>query len=434
MKLNNNNSWFVLLIISLVVLLLSYDINLFHAVNPSKFDNFQHDSESLVIGRLVRSYSDGINSSESRLGRFHGLPGDTNQNQTILFLKDDVGGHYKPYNSQIGLQGILFSNLDRFLSQYKITPDNRLRIYHFLSSFLFSLSLSIIIVIFYFELGIEAALVLLLSIALSKWPVYFAKNLYWLVSTMFMPMLIVFVYLKLNERKFNIPIFIPLILVFLFVFIKSTMGYEYISCVLLSTISPIIYYSIKNNWSKSLLFTRIFYVGAFGLAGFVLALFTHINQLENAFNDRELAIDTIKERVLARTQTEPETYLDTPYYESQKVSYVYVLYKQLTRGGSFRLKIPFFFWILFFAYISYKLLTGKEFIKDKNEIRTNTALIYATWFSLLAPLSWIILAKSHSYIHTYINNIVWYLPFMIFGFALVGVYWRPKIKKLLNRN
>jgi hypothetical protein len=49
------------------------------------------------------------------------------------------------------------------------------------------------------------------------------------------------------------------------------------------------------------------------------------------------------------------------------------------------------------------------------------ALIAATWFSILAPLSWYIIFKAHSFIHTHLNNILWQMPFVLFGFAVCGL-------------
>jgi hypothetical protein len=42
-------------------------------------------------------------------------------------------------------------------------------------------------------------------------------------------------------------------------------------------------------------------------------------------------------------------------------------------------------------------------------------------FSILAPLSWLIIFKAHSYVHTFMNNIVWQMPFTIYGFAVCGL-------------
>ena len=57
------------------------------------------------------------------------------------------------------------------------------------------------------------------------------------------------------------------------------------------------------------------------------------------------------------------------------------------------------------------------FIETKNNFN---ALIITFWVSIIAPLSWFILFKSHSYIHTHMNFIVWYMPFALLGYVLLG--------------
>ena len=52
--------------------------------------------------------------------------------------------------------------------------------------------------------------------------------------------------------------------------------------------------------------------------------------------------------------------------------------------------------------------------------RQNIALIWTTWFSILAPLSWYVIFKAHSYIHTHMSFLLWQMPFMFFGFAVFG--------------
>jgi hypothetical protein len=49
------------------------------------------------------------------------------------------------------------------------------------------------------------------------------------------------------------------------------------------------------------------------------------------------------------------------------------------------------------------------------------ALFHATWFSLLPPLSWLMLFKAHSYIHTNLNYVIWQMPFTLFGFAFCAM-------------
>jgi hypothetical protein len=53
--------------------------------------------------------------------------------------------------------------------------------------------------------------------------------------------------------------------------------------------------------------------------------------------------------------------------------------------------------------------------------RKTLALMSATWYSILAPLSWYVLFKPHSFIHTHVNTMAWQMPFTLLGFALCGL-------------
>lgn len=59
-------------------------------------------------------------------------------------------------------------------------------------------------------------------------------------------------------------------------------------------------------------------------------------------------------------------------------------------------------------------------LRDTPERRVSLGLIAATWFSLLAPLSWFVIFKAHSHIHVGMNQIAWHMPYVLFGFAIVG--------------
>ena len=89
--------------------------------------------------------------------------------------------------------------------------------------------------------------------------------------------------------------------------------------------------------------------------------------------------------------------------------------------GKELLKIEFGELILLFAIFSgLSLVSSKYSTTTVNNQKRNIALIATCWVSILAPLSWFILFKSHSYIHTHMNCIVWYMPFALFGYALIG--------------
>jgi len=433
MTINNKLYRVIFFFSSVLLLFLSFNYNFFRAVNPDKFYTFQSDSEALVIGRLVKSQNDGILSSEGRLGRYYGLSGDMNSNQTKKYQATLEGGKYGEYNSQIGFQGMVYSFMDEHLLEWGISPKYRIEIYHALNSLLFALVISIILLILYFDIGFESVLLIFLSILLSKWNVYFAKNMYWMVAFMFLPFMVVLLSCHLEEQGKKIYFFMVSVFAMIFVMLKSSMGYEYISTILISTVTPLVYYAVKNKWPKNLFIVRFSVLGVLSLLGFIFALYLHVNQLQVSAGSTEEGVAIIKERILARTQTTPESYLDTPYYDSQQASVFYVLYKFLLKEGSFRLKIPFLFWIILFAYISYKVYKEKAVLEIKSkDVLIYKSLIITTWFSFIGSLSWFVLAKSHSYIHN-INYIVWHLPFMIYGVALTGYYWREKIKKLITK-
>lgn len=413
-------------IISFVLLFLSFNYNLFHAVNPKKFYDFQSDSEALVIGRMVKSREDGIFSSQARMGRYYELPGDMNRNQERLYFTNTVEGKYGEYDSQLGLQGIIYSYLDSVLASTGLEPRSRYEIYHTVNSLIFCTVLLIIIMILYKDIGIKACAFIVFTILLSRWQVYFAKNFYWVIYMAFLPMLAVLVAYKLEENGRRISTWLVALLVCLLVFLKSLMGYEYISTILIATVTPLVYFAVKNHWHRKVFLTRFISIGSLGLLGFFLAILLHMYQLSLAYGGYNEAYEIVKERVLARTQADPEMFRGTPYYGSQIASYWEVLYIYLVKGGSFRMKIPFLFWILMFTGVSYNFWRrAGRFQHGIADQRIYKALIVTTWFSLLAALSWIILAKSHSEIHTQINYIVWHLPFMLFGCALLGKYWKP---------
>ncbi|KPJ92280.1 MAG: hypothetical protein AMJ55_10005 [Gammaproteobacteria bacterium SG8_15] len=426
----------ILFLVSLLAMFLSFNFNIFQAVNSDKFDNYQYNSESLVIGRLVKSRKDGVFSSEGRMGRYMGFEGDHHLNQTKLFVGDLTGGDYEEYDSQVGIQGILLSQLDVVLEKIGFKPIARLAIYHGIVSLLFALVLSTIIVILYFDIGVEASYFLLLTIVYSKWQVYIGNNLYWMMFAMFLPMVVVMIAYKMEEMGFNVKTLWVSLLVMFFVFLKGAMGYEFISTVLVSMLVPLVYFSVKNSWTMRKLLSRCVVIGLFGLLGFAVAFLLHIYQLTLATDSAEQALSVIQGRITANTYYEHELQANLPSFELEKVYIFFEVIKEyfLRGGGSYRLKIPYLVWVLVFLYITIKVYRDKyELSELKKSNPTVNALIIATWFSILAPLSWFILAMNHSHIHTNINIVLWHLPFMIFGFALLGYILRSRIQRLRVR-
>lgn len=80
------------------------------------------------------------------------------------------------------------------------------------------------------------------------------------------------------------------------------------------------------------------------------------------------------------------------------------------------LKIRYYYLIVLFVVMSALLFLRS----NAEQRRRHIALIWTTWFSILAPLSWFVIFKAHSYIHTHMSFLLWQMPFTLFGFAVLG--------------
>jgi len=87
--------------------------------------------------------------------------------------------------------------------------------------------------------------------------------------------------------------------------------------------------------------------------------------------------------------------------------------------SDFLLKIRYAYLIVLFMVMS-----GLLFWQSKRAMAEQRqhyiALIWTTWFSILAPLSWYVIFKAHSFIHTHMSFLLWQMPFIFFGFAVFG--------------
>lgn len=422
---------FLLFIFSSFVLFFTFQFNTFNTVNDKWFQTYDLGSEALVIGRLVNSRENGLLSSGGRLGVYQELSGERNELQSLLYLKKIKGGVYKAYTSSIGFQGFFFSLVDNLLDKFKIIDlDKRVDFFHAITSLLLAFSLSFIILLLSFEIGFIPVLLVLGTIIFSQWLVLGAKNLYWMTGLLFIPMLLVWATHKYEEIYNKFYIKLTLLLVIVSLFVKLSAGYEYVSTILLSTLVPIIYFTIKNEWPIKKFLKRFVLIGIAGLFGFFITFFTQIILTSLATNTtitKELShkIDHAKSRMYA----EKNLFIQPRWNEASQSSYSEVLdmywkseainFNKLYNWKFFT-KVTYGDFILIFLIFSALALISKDYSTNiELNRRKLIALIAATWFSVLVTISWYILAKVHSYVHVFLNNILWHIPFMIFGFSLV---------------
>ena len=362
--------------------------------NNDRYSTFQADSESLVTGMI-----DAKNAGIKDLG-VYGLGRYAPEENVIKF-----------YKSCYGLQGKFFSFF------YKFTKN------HEFCCLLLAIVLALIVYFISIKYNNLLAFCFFITFLLSPWIVNFARNLYWVEFTWFVPMLLgIIISMNYKNKKVVIPCFAG---IFVSVFIKSLCGYEYLSAILLAMIAvPVIdfFESIFNRDFKNafFIFKTIFIMGCLAVLGFIIALLLHAGIKGNG--NIIAGLKKIYEGDFLRRMFggNPEDFAPN-YKASLEASVRTVICKYYTftteiiagiPGSWFTLLsiMPIFFFI-------FRSLYNKAILQD--------VLLYFVFY--ITCISWFIIGKSHSYVHTHMNYVMWY-----FGFIQVCFYiFIKQLKELI---
>ncbi|MBW3518026.1 hypothetical protein [Flavobacterium sp. NKUCC04_CG] len=412
----------------LVVFLLLTSVfysNFFGQLDGS-FKYFQRDSESLILGRLALSEREGVFYQS-------GLPGCygdylTDQYNIYQNTIEVDSNFFNTYNSQIGGQGIFFSILSK-VSPF--TNTTNLIAFYILTAALLAAVFSLFLVWVKNNFGYFTAIVTLLLMLSSYWIVIFGKNLWWSLWSFYIPFVSLLFFLNREKFKqristcYNVQIFcVSFILMFVKCFFT---GYEYITTTLIMGVVPYLYYAIVDRWPIIVFVKRVFAASLGLCTGLVMTVFLLMFQLNGKENlEAENGWAYLKATFFRRSYSDSSRFSE-PYKESLDSSFWEVLKKYLS-GDAFIFKTANYHFAIDFktvilVLISFSIIfTGLALFRkiNNNQKSRGFALMYSLWFSILAPLSWFLIFKSHSYIHTHMNFIVWYMPFMLLGFTWIG--------------
>lgn len=307
-----------------------------------------------------------------------------------------------PYLSQYGIQGIAFAKIFKLVSSLEFLQNLNVTL---LVVVLFSLA-----VLFGKIISREFSVLFLISMIFSPWIVAFAKNLYWVPFVWFLPAIfsgIIFLSSSWLVRT------LCLILLYLIFLVKSLSGYEYISTIILFTVSFFTYdfFNTYGRYTKKESFGWATVIFCVAVLGFFTALIIHADtRAETIFK----GLQSIAQDVQRRTWGDPEK-----YGESLRAS-VWSLISAYTfdwKTDFLKLIPGISFAFLFFLSV---MVVIYNFFKNEKDKWSYIGLIIAF---IGGPLSWIVLAKGHSG-HLHMNFVLWY-----FGFATVIIYIPYKFVK-----
>ena len=434
--------------LSIGLLFFGFLFNFWHVAEQQWFDTHQRDTESLIIGRMVKSRQDGIFSVGGLTGA--GITTNIQQdwissnqidNQYAAYLNRGSFDKFSPYLSQPGGQGIIFSLLDRFIP---LSPRIKLWSFYVLTALLSAIALTAIIGWFYEEFGGWVAIFVVSSAVLSQWLTVFGKNLWWSLWAFYLPMIAVLSLLKHYRIPSNRQFIKFGILIFISVLVKCFInGFEYITTALLMMVTPCVYYAVLDRWNRHhyMKWTLVAGLGS-GVAIFfsLILLCFQIGAAKDGFiAGVEHVVWSFGKRTYGEAQDYPAVYAASLEAGTIGVVVTYVNgiffdfnnYLSHTNDfiSNFLLKIRYYYLIVLVIAMSALLFLRSnkgevardgQYKTDRHKPCRYIALIWTTWFSIFAPLSWFVIFKAHSYIHTHMSFLLWQMPFTFFGFAVFG--------------
>lgn len=319
-------------------------------------------------------------------------------------LGDYIDGSFRPYVSQIGLQGHVFQVLGQLGGP---------RVLGLLCALAAAAVFMGLVLVLYQKYGVIMAGCFYVAFWLSPWVVNFAAHLYWLEFTWFLPMFAGLVCVwKIDSRRARALCYGG---AFASIFIKCLCGYEYISAVMVGLVLfPLAEllgaWAEKDRQRARRLFFAVLFLGCCALGGVFAALLIHAGvRGEGDFMAGARLI--IQQDVLRRTNGGDMSQFDSVYWPSLNASAFETVGKYLRFDTQIITGLPGDL----FPLLCVLPLMAFAWDWHKGRLSVRDASLYGV--SALGAVSWFVLAKSHSFIHTHLNFVLWY-----FGFVQVCFY------------
>ncbi len=362
-----------------------------------------HSGEATIYGRITRSKNYGIFSDAGLLGQCNGgqhLDGDKKYRHALSCYRNNTCRDYFLYESQTGGQAFIYTLVNKIHGNPVIF---RVLCASFLSAVLTS---------WFWWLcgywGVLPSFLVMVGILSLRSLMLFGDNIAQVLGIDYLLMVALFWAYKKRYKKLGT-------LVFLILFLKLVLsGAEYLFSVLLLPFIPLVFYAVLNKISRQRIIKDVVSITAGSLSACVVAFLILIIQVSFATSQAE-AIHHFINRVLARTLS-PNDLTGTPMLLAKNTSLLQILHLYLsipcisigTWQVSFKMVILFFLMVSVLSFYLYHCYQQRMLL----------ALLASTWASILCPLSWILFAKGHSVPHTFIDQLIWHMPFTLLGIAL----------------
>ena len=390
--------------------------NLFR-FHPNLIDRVYDDtSEASVLGRLARAAADGFFKNTdlgSNLDLKHlNAPGEEdNYRRQLRYYENpelihSLGLDWAPYPSHFGLQGFVFAAIDL------VNPlPRRLRIpfYHLLACLFTAGMLVWMAAILRSKFGWAAFIGFLLPAAIEPMFSGLAPNLCWFVGSWLLPLPFGMLLADEDNSRRRVVLFGWLFLAFLARFLS---GYEFTSTIILATaVGCLLTVKERPDLFRHVLRNAVSVVGV-GIFAFIAAAVAH--------GAKQGGFTVFAQKAANRMVGDASSLQDQLILgKFQPIGAVIWLYL----GGNYITLIKSFGLVLaFIGLTAILVLLDERFNWFYGTRRSKLqVLALAVLASFAAPLSWFVLGKGHSFDHLPFDLLMWYVPTIPLGFAMVAV-------------
>lgn len=405
--------------------------------NPD-YQGWQVIFDRAVVARLVKSRQDGLRSAGGLLGlgdvKKWKFDTETTTHQFEIYEDGKNFNTYLAYKSFPGLQGLVFSIFDRITN---ISPRVNLIIFRGTVVALSATVIAIFSVWLAAEFGWLAAIFTVTFIMFSEWMTLPAGSIYWNLWAFYLPFVTVIFLLieavkknQYQENKIHFAVFSTALIKILF------NGFEAITSAFIMITVPLVYFALRDKWKWNTFAFRFIKLGIVLSAAVIIGLL--ILSFQIAAHDNSISasytyiLDTLNRRAIGN----PKDYPD--YADGMQVNVLAVIWTYLNIPAMAvnlfqrSWQVTYLHLNTLFAIPSVLFFLKKKFGMSAITFNKGRALIVSTWYSITAPLSWLIIFKPTSYTHDAIFPIVWQMPFTLLGFAVIGYVLQNLVRSLFD--
>lgn len=308
------------------------------------------------------------------------------------------------YSKQFGLQGLVFSYI------YRILPDlmKKVSVLQAFSALLFSIVLILLVREIAFLINFKFAIIFLLCMVGSPWIVSISRNTYWVPFLWLFPVYLSFFLFRIIKMyEFNgRSMFIYGSIFGLSIFIKSLCGYEYLPLIIIFSLLPF-FLELSSSMESRVVdrpLRSCSVIILFSVIGFFIALLIHASLRSDDIIEgliQTIRLDAFKYNAIGPIIGAPSYGIESSYIDLA-VKYIF----DWNGAIYFGIESQWVFPILLFG--SFAVVVANQLKKRK--VWTINFILWLTAF--FSSISWSILMKDHSVIHTHLNFVLWYLFFI----------------------